>query len=400
MASFAVLGSDVIQGGNINTNSNGGSNGLGEVSFNGGSAIFDDDDIVVFEVQDPSAAGEIGTGSSISDLTIFDSYADYQAYLTSVDAGTPDATLIKFDYAPQNAGQTATVQTDISGLGDGYVRFNANILQPQDGGPTLNNTLTIAPGTNIANATGSVTLDRYSDFDIDEDGAIDSGTVEVGNSDFYVGDYVDILDQAPICFAAGTLIQTPGGDDRAIEELSVGDMVQTAANCAQPIRWIGRRRLSGVELRVFPKLRPVRINAGALGSGFPERDLLVSRQHRILVSSRIVSRMFATDQVLIAAIRLVGLPGIRIDNGQQEVTYIHLMFDQHEVIYAEGAPVESLYPGPEALQNLGPEAREEVLSLFPELPVATAALIPSNSKQRQLFRRHALNKKPVLEVQT
>ena len=144
MASFVVLGSDVIQGGNINTNQNGGSNGQGEVTFNQGNSIFEDDDIVVFEVQNPTAEGEIGNGSSISDLTIFENNADYQAFLASVAAGTPDNTLIKFNYAPQNPGQTANVQSDISGLGDSYVRFNANVLQPQDGpdgqdgGPMLN----------------------------------------------------------------------------------------------------------------------------------------------------------------------------------------------------------------------------------------------------------------------
>lgn len=402
MASFAVLGSDVIQGGNINTNQTGGSNGQGEVTFNQGNAIFEDDDIVVFEVQDPTADGEIGNGSSISDLTIFENYADYQAYLASVDAGTPDDTLIKFDYAPQNPGQTATVQSDISGLGDSYVRFNANILQPQDGGPTLNNTLTIAPGTNIANATGSVTLDRVTDFDLNENSTIDSGTVEVGNSDFYVGDYIDILNQVPICFTSGTLIKTPEGV-RAVEDLCVGDMVQTANNGPQPIRWIGRRDISPLELRLFPKFRPVRVIAGALGAGLPKRDLLVSRQHRLLVRSKIVTRMFDASQVLVPAIRLTELPGIKIDSTQKKVTYIHLLLEQHEVIFAEGAPTESLYPGPEALKTQSPDAREEILALFPELIegfLGVAALIPANSKQRELIRRHAKNKKSVLEDQT
>ncbi|WP_341366291.1 Hint domain-containing protein [Yoonia sp. BS5-3] len=400
MASFAVLGADVIQGGNINTNSTGGSNGQGEVTFNNGTAVFEDDDIVVFEVQDPTGTNEIGSGSSISDLTVFDSYADYQAYLASVDAGTPDTTLIKYDYAPQNQGQTATVQSDISGLGDSYVRFNANILQPQNGGPTLNNTLTIAPGTNIANATGAVVLDRYSDFDIDEDGTIDSGTVEVGNSDFYVGDYVDILNQAPVCYVDGTMILTDMGP-RAIETLQVGDLVQTAAHGLQPIRWIGRRDLSPLELRLFPKLRPVHIGKGALGAGLPERDLRVSRQHRMLLASKIVKRMFGVDQALVPAIKLIDLPGISYDQGDTALSYIHLMFAQHEIIFAEGAPSESLYPGPEALKSLTNAARTELKTLFPQLGQDTlppcAALVPTKGAQRNLIARHLKNQRSVLQ---
>ena len=238
-----------------------------------------------------------------------------------------------------------------------------------------------------------------SDFDINENDTIDGGTTEEGNSNFFIGDYVDILDQAPPCFTPGTLIKTPEGE-RAVEDLCVGDMVQTANNGPQPIRWIGRRDLSALELRLFPKFRPVRVIAGALGAGLPKRDLLVSRQHRLLVRSKIVSRMFDAAQVLVPAIRLTDLPGIKIDNTQKKITYIHLLLEQHEVIFAEGAPTESLYPGPETLKTQSPEGREEILALFPELIegfLDSAALIPANGKQRELIRRHAKNNKSVLE---
>ena len=385
----------------MNTNSSGGSNGLGEVTFNGGTSIFEDDDIIVFEVENPTADGEIGNGSSISGVTVFDNYADYQSYLSS---GSSDSTKIKYNYAPQNPGQSATVQSDISGLGDSYVRFNANILQAQDGGPALNDTLTIAPGTNIANASSGVTIDRVRSFDIDENGVINSGTVEEGNSEFYVGDYVNILDQAaPVpCFTEGTLIKTPKGD-RLIESLCVGDLIETANNGAQPIVWIGKRTLSALELKLFPKLRPVRIRAGSLGQGLPKRDLLLSRQHRVLIASKIAARMFGVNEVLIPALRLVGMPGIETVNPTSTVTYIHILLGQHEIIHAEGAPSESLYLGCETIKTLSSEAREEVYSLFPELSEGSlffpsAALIPHRKKQHRLIDRHKKNKIPVLEV--
>ena len=55
--------------------------------------------------------------------------------------------------------------------------------------------------------------------------------------------------------------------------------------------------------RAYPKVQPVRILAGALGHGMPQRDLLVSRQHRMLVSSAICERMFGLEQVLVSAIK-------------------------------------------------------------------------------------------------
>ena len=93
------------------------------------------------------------------------------------------------------------------------------------------------------------------------------------------------------------------------------------------------------------KLWPVRICVGALGNGLPERDLLVSRQHRMLVSSRIALRMFGQADVLIPAIRLTALPGIAIDTNVTEVEYFHILLANHEVVFAEGAATESLYTG-------------------------------------------------------
>lgn len=197
---------------------------------------------------------------------------------------------------------------------------------------------------------------------------------------------------APICFAGGSLIDTENGPVAA-EELTPGTMVTTVDGTAHPLRACLRREVTRAELVAEQKLRPVRISAGALGRGLPRRDLLVSRQHRMLVSSRIASRMFQYPDVLVAAIRLTALPGIRIDDDVQQVTYIHLVFDENLVLFAEGAPSESLLIGPEAKKSLDAAAYAEVSRLFPDLVndesnADPARFIPPNHAQKALVARH------------
>lgn len=201
------------------------------------------------------------------------------------------------------------------------------------------------------------------------------------------------------CFAAGTLIET-GSGEVAVEKLRIGDMVRTRDHGLQPLRWRGVRRLSAGELRDNPKLRPIRIAAGALGPGQPSRDLVVSPQHRVLVQSRIAGRMFGSDQLLVPACRLVGMPGIAHDMAPGEVSYLHLMFDRHEVLCSNGAETESLYPGPQALDALGPEAVAEIRAIFPELlagaaPPAGARIFATGRRIARLVERHLRNGKPL-----
>lgn len=157
-----------------------------------------------------------------------------------------------------------------------------------------------------------------------------------------------------VCFTSGTAIRTPTGDV-LIDDLRVGDLVCTMDNGPQPIRWIGRRALKENELAAHPKLRPVLIPKGVIGA---ERNLLVSRQHALLINR---------DQ-LARAVHLTGTKGlpVRIANGRKSVTYIHLMFDAHEIIFAENVPAESFYPGPMAMEMLEAEARDEMMLMFPE----------------------------------
>merc|ERR1711916_245042 len=79
------------------------------------------------------------------------------------------------------------------------------------------------------------------------------------------------------------------------------------------------------------KLRPVLIRKGALGNGLPERDMIVSPNHRMLVASDKAAIYFEEREVLVAAKHLVDLPGVAFVD-VEDVTYIHFMFDQHEVV--------------------------------------------------------------------
>lgn len=207
------------------------------------------------------------------------------------------------------------------------------------------------------------------------------------------------------CFTPGTLIAAPDGPV-AVERIRPGMRILTADAGAQTVRWAGMRRLGPRDLAAQPNLRPIRIRAGALGHGLPARDMLVSPQHRMLVASKIATRMFGRDEVMVAAKHLCSLPGIAEEPPGAGVSYIHFLFDAHQVVFAEGAPTESLYPGPMALQGLAPEARAEITALFPDLVARLArGESPEGARPfltarqaRKLTERHARNRKPLLQT--
>lgn len=166
------------------------------------------------------------------------------------------------------------------------------------------------------------------------------------------------------CFAAGTLITTSEGP-KPVEEIRVGDKVLSRDDGFQQVRWTGQRVLSAEDVQVNPDFMSVMIRAGALGNNLPRRDLRVSPGHRMLVSGAHAELMFGERDVLVAASDLVGLAGITLDSSA--VTYVHVMFDTHQIIDAEGAWSESFQPADETLNGLDDQQRDELLALFPEL---------------------------------
>lgn len=210
-----------------------------------------------------------------------------------------------------------------------------------------------------------------------------------------------VLENVP-CFANGTFVQTDRAEV-AVEDLQVGDLVQTAANGLQPILWIGRTRVPKEILAVLPNLRPIKIEKSSLGQGLPVRDLFVSRQHRMVVVSKIAERMFDTSTVFVAANKLVGLPGITTAHAVTDVTYYHILLDNHAVIFAEGTPTESLYTGAQGLAALGPTARAQLARMIPDLNTDGYAPVPAlplltGKEQKALVDRHRRNIQPLLQM--
>jgi hypothetical protein len=187
----------------------------------------------------------------------------------------------------------------------------------------------------------------------DEDGGL-SGSFEMPDGTLVTFSEIESI----ICFTPGTRILTPRGE-RPVETLREGDMVVTRDHGPRPIRWVGRRTVPG-----RGEFAPVRVGPAVFGTA--SGGLLVSPQHRLLVTGYHAELLFGSDEVLVAAKHLLGgTDACRAPCAA--VTYIHLMFDRHEVIYAEGFATESFFAGEEALTAVDAPAREELFAIFPEL---------------------------------
>ncbi|MGR3616428.1 MAG: Hint domain-containing protein [Paracoccaceae bacterium] len=169
-----------------------------------------------------------------------------------------------------------------------------------------------------------------------------------------------------ICFTPGTEIMTPDGP-RPVEDLREGDKVQTRDNGAKRVLWIGSRRMTGARLFVMPKLRPIRIRAGALGIDRPEVELLVSPEHRMLVRGPTAQALFNEHEVLVAARELVNGKSISTDLSVREVTYIHLLLEDHQILWANGVETESFHPANAALSSLADPDRKRLFRHLPGL---------------------------------
>jgi hypothetical protein len=169
-----------------------------------------------------------------------------------------------------------------------------------------------------------------------------------------------------ICFTPGTRIATPDGS-RRIETLAPGERILTKDDGPQEVIWAGHRKMTGARLFAMPHLRPVRLTAGALGIERPEDDLLVSPQHRMLVSGAAAQALFNDPEVLVTAKDLVNGRSIYVDTTLREVTYVHILLARHQVVWANGLETESFHPSNTSLETVNPVQRAELLALFPGL---------------------------------
>lgn len=166
---------------------------------------------------------------------------------------------------------------------------------------------------------------------------------------------LDVGDLGPPCFVAGTLIETERGLT-PIEQIEVGDLVQTLDHGLQPVRWRGEKTVQALGDHA-----PIRFAAGAIGNA---RPLMVSPQHKILVSGWRAELFFGEPEVLVPAVHLANAETIH-RAPRRFVSYHHLMFDAHEIVLAESVPSESFYPGAYILND--DALRREVEATFPEM---------------------------------
>ncbi|WP_122073906.1 Hint domain-containing protein [Pseudophaeobacter sp. EL27] len=220
--------------------------------------------------------------------------------------------------------------------------------------------------------SASITIDGGeggTDFDtLDFNGLLDPGSLNITSTsdDGTMSGTATLLDGSTVnftnienivCFVAGTRISTASGAV-PIEELVQGDLVLTRDNGFQPVRWVGKTTVPAMG-----DWAPIRIAAGTLGTS---RDLWVSPQHRMLLTGPTTRMLFDTNEVLSAAQHLINDHSIRRQPGGS-VTYVHLLLEQHEIIYAENCPTESFFPGDQALEALGPPALFSLFDCMPEL---------------------------------
>ncbi|QDI75944.1 MULTISPECIES: Hint domain-containing protein [Leisingera] len=245
----------------------------------------------------------------------------------------------------------------------------------------------VSSGQSVTLSSGEVvTLNADGTLSITNDSTVSetstfSYTVvdDRGNSD--VGSVkVETVTGAPPCFVAGTQIDTRYGSV-AVEDLEVGAEVMTRDHGLQPLRWIGysTRHATG-------RHAPVVFAAHALGDHGP---IAVSQNHRVLISSELAELLFGQSEVLVKAKHLVNGTTIQVRADGQPVTYVHLLFDEHEILCGNGLASESYHPGAETLGSFDAETREEVLELFGDFerygPTARLAL---KSHEGQLLLSH------------
>lgn len=169
---------------------------------------------------------------------------------------------------------------------------------------------------------------------------------------------VDTTTNTAVCFASGTLIDTPEGSI-PVEKLRAGDMVNTRDDGPQEILWIHKDERwlhSNSE-----DDKPIQIGAGALGQGLPENDLVLSPHHRVLIGEAGQLDYLTTHSALVPAKALVMLPGIRPMRGKRKVVWVHFALRKHGLVRSEAAVTETLLIGDMVLEKL---TKREIARLY------------------------------------
>ncbi len=325
-------------------------------------------------------------------------------YNTEMDGFTVSLTLT----IPVNAGEVNTIRIGIADVSDSS--YDSTLLIAGNSGQTvvlaqddethldpdgskildvLANDTTASGGTlTITHINGqavvagdTITLNTGQTVTLNADGTftlVGDGDVEDFNFTYAVEDSLTAgVDTAFVtvssvpCFVAGTLIETTSGPV-SVENLVPGDMVLTHDNGVQPLRWIGQRTVPAKD-----NYAPIRIAANTFGQ---HTELLVSPQHRILIHDALAELLFEEAEVLVSAKDLVNDSSVRVVEGG-DVTYVHILFDAHQVVFSAGLATESFLPGPQTADSFEADIIEEINALFPELDTETGQGYPQAARR-------------------
>ncbi|MEL6440210.1 MAG: Hint domain-containing protein [Cyanobacteria bacterium J06621_8] len=244
--------------------------------------------------------------------------------------GSLDIDDIGVNLIPGNFGLSGSF--DVS---NGVVTANSFFLDINDADNQVIN-LSFDGTLNGSNSVNAVTNNGANERSTADDIGV------VGNTDGAAGATFE-------CFLPGTHVLAEKGEVK-IEELKIGDKVQTEAGTLEPIKWIGRQTVRLEECTNPLRTHPVMIKAGALGNGLPHRDLYVSPDHSLFV-----------DGLLINAGALVNDISILKTEPAATFTYYHIELDNHCLVMAEGTAAESYLPQKENREEYDNTAEYEEL---------------------------------------
>ena len=298
-------------------------------------------------------------------------------------SGPDDDDTLNFDHADNRTPDTISYDLD-----DG----NGTVVSQPDSGALVTGTITFADGSTYTDSfavfqdqNGNLFLTIGDSQTTLDDKGVQSFEITGVTESSYGGlnQFTRDDNSFVACFSDDALIMTPTGLT-PIAELKTGDMVLTRDHGAQPIRWIGETKVTRKELFAAPNLQPYRIKSNCFGPGMPFKDLTLSPQHRVLTGGKLVKQMFGDPEMLIAVKHLARLKKVQKPAIKKGITYRHILFDRHEIIFANGLPSESLLIGQVARNKLPRELMEEIETLMPQIAKSPAAQPPA----RVLARGH------------
>ncbi len=294
----------------------------------------------------PTTFGSVAEPLSDNVITLQSESTDGNTRMTRDNDATTDR--ITYETSPGGPTQTSTLDTI----------FNASLQVTFDDGNTLSNSAFYIVQDTDGNlfllgddfAFSSGTLGSKPIDSIEILSLNDGGNFSIKQDDVDGGTFMSTSSGPTICLLPQTRIATPLGEVAA-GDLRQGDKVMTLDNGALPILWVARQRMRFQSGR--DDFKPYQFRKGALGEGLPRQDLQLSKQHRVLLRA-------GGAEHLGPAGGYATLDGVSQMTGARDVTFINFLLPGHQIIFAEGVPVESLYLGPNCIAMLSQRERLEI----------------------------------------